>query len=252
MAIATEINRTDELTTDGSIEDFDFSMLIYDESEVDVFFKATGGSYGQLTLNTDYGVVFTEDGGTVSTNGYTSPLVAGSLVIIRHIPDTMETNWRYLDSHSEQQHQDDFDRLVIRILQLKEHLDRCMKFAIHYAVSGMDMELPAPAANLILGWNGAANGLENKTPDALGLTAALNDLTDTDVGSPTVGDTVQWDGSSWKKVNTASLASFELVKTGNVPGSNGNCHFIISGTKLILEARVGGAWVDTGFFITIA
>lgn len=244
MSITTENNRTAELVTDGSETEFDFSMLIHDESEVSVYFKATGGSYAQLTLNSDYGVTYTEYGGTVSTDGYTAPLAAGTLLIIRHIDITQQSNYVYNDIHTGQRHQDDFDRTVMRDLQIQELIKRAVKFAIHSSTK--DIAFPEPEANKYVGWDSAGAALTNKTPDALGLTAALNDLSDVDVGSPTIGDMVQWDGSSWKKVSNISVASIELVKPGNVPGSNGNSRKRIVGDYEIYEKRTGGAWVATG------
>ena len=252
MSVVSEINRTAELTTDGSETDYDFGMLIYDESELLVYFKATGGSFALLTLNSDYGVIFTEYGGTVSTSGFIAPLVAGTLLIIRHIPDTQQASWLYLDGHSEVQHQNDFDRAVIRILQLLEQISRAPQFAIHSSTTGITF--PEPVSNLLVGWNAGATDLENKTPDALGLTAAFDDLSDVDVDAPTDGDMVRYDSGTgtWVKVAYAALSYFELLKAGNTPGDNGNCRFIISGNLLIIETRTGGAWVPTGWEHTIA
>ena len=252
MAITTELNRTPELVTDGAETGFDFSMHIDNASELQVYFKATGESYARLTLNTDYGVVFTELGGTVSTNGFTSPLVAGTLVIIRRPDFTMLTNWLYLDSHSEVQHQDDFDRTVMRDLWLQELLERTPKFKITSTTTGV--EFPEPVANQFIGWDAAGTDLENKpaSGESAPLVQNFNDLADVSVSSPTTGDMVQWNGSAWVKVSSASLGYFEIVKSGNTPGDNGNCRFIISGNKLIIETRTGGAWVGTGWKHTIA
>jgi len=250
MAITTEENRTAELTTDGVVEDFDFDMVIHGDDWLEVYFKATGGSYELLTLNTDYSVVFTEYGGTVSTDGYTAPLVAGELLIIRHPPGEMQTNWFYNDNHSGQQHQDDFDHSATRYLYLLELIQRALRFAVHSSTK--NIILPEPEANLLLGWTGGADGIENKTPDALGLTAALSDLTDVDISDPSDGDMIQYDGSAWKKVTSIAIDSAELLKSGNNPGDNGNCRFKVSGNLLIIEARVGGAWVATGWEHTIA
>ncbi len=250
MAITTEANRTAELVTDGSETDYGFDMLIYDESHVDVYFRATGGSFALLTLNTDYGVIFTEYGGTVSTSGFTAPLVAGTLLIVRHIPDTQQSNYLYLDSHSEIQHQDDFDRAVIRILQLLEQIERAPQFAIHSPTTGI--AFPEPVANQLIGWNGGGADLEKKTPagEVPPTVTNFGDLGDVDVDAPTIGDMVQWDGVSWKKVDTIAVSRVELVKAGNVPGSNGNFSFIISGDAVVVEARVAGAWVYAEWGVT--
>lgn len=131
MSVTTETNRTAELTTNGVVTEFDFDMLIHADSEVQVYYKPAGGDYSLLTLDTHYTVVFTEDGGTVTTIGVDSPYVAGKLLIIRHLPLTQLTNWLYNDNHTEQTHQDDFDRSVMRDLQIQEQLDRCIGFAIY-------------------------------------------------------------------------------------------------------------------------
>ena len=192
MTVATETNRTAELTTDGVVEDFDFDMLIHATSEVQVWYEATGGAYTQLTLETDYGVVFTEDGGTVSTNGYTAPLAAGKLLIIRHIPGTMETNWLYLDNHSEGQHQSDFDRSVMRYLQLLEQIERAVKFAI--TSDTKDITFPEPVANQMIGWDAAGTGLENKP-------------------APAVFETANWIG---KEATAADVAADYATAEGNL------------------------------------
>ena len=71
--ITSEDNRTSELATNGIVTEFDFDMLIHDDSEVQVWYKVTDGEYEELTLGTNYTVVFDEDGGTVTTTGPDSP-----------------------------------------------------------------------------------------------------------------------------------------------------------------------------------
>jgi len=160
MSVVTETNRTAELTTDGVETSFDFSLLIHADSWLEVWYKVTGGDYSLLVLDTHYTVVFTEDGGTVTTIGGDSPYAAGKLLIIRHPPLTMFTNWLYNDNHSGQQHQDDFDHRSISDIWIQEQLDRCVGFAIHSPTSGI--EFPEPAADNIIGWNAAGTELENK------------------------------------------------------------------------------------------
>ncbi len=182
MSITSEINRTAELITDGAETEFDFALLIHDDSEVQVWYEVTGGSYTQLVLDTDYNVVFTELGGTVTTIGV--PLAAGKLLIIRNILLTQQTNWLYMDNHSEQQHQDDFDRSVMRDLQIQEQLDRAVKFDI--TSSTTDIAFPEPEANTFIGWNAVGTALENKD-DVTGLVS----LPVTD-GNFIVGDGTTW------------------------------------------------------------
>ena len=160
MSITSEANRTAELATDGVETEFDFSLLIHDESELQVWFRVTGGDYSQLVLNTDYTIEFNSSGGTVTTIGASSPYAAGDILMIRHLPITQQTNWLYNDTHSEQAHQDDFDRSVMRDLQIQEQLDRCVGYD---TTSGhANIIFPDPLADAHIGWNSAGDALENK------------------------------------------------------------------------------------------
>lgn len=219
MSVTTEANRTSELTTDGVIEDFDFSMLIHNKTWLQVYYQPTGGSYTQLTLDTDYGVVFTEDGGTVSTAGYTAPLLAGKLLIIRRPPLTQTTNWLYNDNHSEQTHQDDFDHRSICDMWFLEQLDRCPKFPTYSGTK--DITFPEPVANEIVGWNAGGTDLANISTSALAVLIAadielgevpenLTDLSDVTVTAPATGQILYYNGSLWLNTNAPTLTSITI------------------------------------------
>ncbi len=169
MAIMTEDNRTAELTTDGVETEFDFSLLIHADSEVQVWYEETGGEYTLLTLDTDYTVSFTEDGGTVTTIGGSSPRAAGKILIIRNIELTQETNWLYNDNHTGQQHQDDFDRSVMRDLQIQEQLDRALLLETSSDTTGLT--IPEPDSEKFLRWKSDLSGLENISAIDAGLDA---------------------------------------------------------------------------------
>lgn len=215
MAITTEDNRTDELTTDGVETDFDFDMHIHHESEVQVWYEPAGGRYNSLLLYTNYGVVFTDDGGTVSTDGYSAPLGAGKLLIIRHLEITQQTNWLYNDNHTGQQHQDDFDRTVMRDLQIQEQLDRCVGFAIHS--STRDITFPEPEANYLVGWNAAGDDLTNISPPEAGaaIPVVLNDLDDVVIAAPVNGDLLRYDGIKWTNDLAGAVTYTSITIAGN-------------------------------------
>lgn len=229
MAITSETNRTAELTTDGVETEFDFSMLIHADTEVQVWYKATGGDYGLLTLDTHYTVVFTEDGGTVTTIGGDSPYAAGKIVIIRHLALTQQTNWLYNDNHTGQQHQDDFDRSVMRDLQIQEQLDRSVGFAIHSDTSGV--EFPEPLADSIIGWNAAGDALENK--DGIEGIVLL---------PPVDGNFIVGDGIDWI-VESGNIARTSLgLGMGDSPSWAGaNISVLnVTGTGIIKRLLAGG------------
>ena len=222
MSITTETNRTAELTTDGSETGFDFSLLIHADTEVEVWYKATGGRYSQLTLNTHYTVVFTESGGTVTTIGNDSPYAAGVILIIRNIAFTQQTNWLYNDNHSEQQHQDDFDRSVMRDLQIQEQLARSPKFLT--TSSTVDITFPEPVANEIIGWNAGGTDLANISISAIAVLVAdeiiagtvpdaLTDLSDVTITTPVAGDLLRYDGAAWVNYPDSNYQPIDTVLT---------------------------------------
>lgn len=263
MSITTENNRTAELTTDGVETEFDFSLLIHDESEIQVWYEVSGGSYTQLVLDTNYTVIFTEAGGTVTTIGGSSPYAAGKILIIRNIALTQQTNWLYNDNHSEQQHQDDFDRSVMRDLQIQEQLDRCVKFDITSDTTGIDF--PEPSSDKMIGWNTAATALENKTPES----AFVIGITDGDIlqvdGTPNSGEYARFtaDGLEGRTVaelgadglllangtialaGNWSLSAFNLTSVGNITGTDvdisaGTGNYTSTGTVKTKRLLAGG------------
>lgn len=238
MSITTEDNRTEELVTDGVETEFDFSMLIHADTEVQVWYEVTDGNYTQLILDTHYTVVFTEDGGTITTIGGSSPYAAGKILIIRHLSITQLTNWLYNDNHTEQTHQDDFDRSVMRDLQIQEQLDRCVGFAIHSGTS--NIEFPEPDANKFVAWNAAGDGLENKTAAEGGaVVTEFDDLSDVDVEAPAAGDIARWTGAVWAKypdsnylpTQTIGIADDNLLEVDGTPNSGEYARFTANGLE---------------------
>ena len=242
MSVVTETNRTAELSTDGVETDFDFGMLIHQNDWLEVYYKVTGGAYGLLTLNTDYTVSFNELGGTITTIGGSSPFATGSLLIIRRPPFTELSNWLYLDNHSEFQHQNDFDQRAAVDIYMLELLERAPKFDITSSTKGITF--PEPVANEIIGWNGAGDDLENKTPDSIGLSLAFDDLTDVDVDAPTDKDLVAFDSGSgvWKNITTITITSLKignwtLIQATNADVISGDAH--VAGNLLMVHDTSG-------------
>lgn len=226
MTVTSEKNQMAAFTTNGVVDGFDFDLEIYSESEIEVWYEPDGGNYYQLILNTDYGVVFGDGSGTVSTDGYRAPLLAGKLLLMRHLDILSETNWFNNDSHSETQHQTDFDRGCMIDLQQQEEIDRSPKFA--KTSSTKNITVPEPLADQLISWNGDGDDLKNIT---------LAELA-TYVASLLSGYSVP----------TIPATGAELLKPGNVAGDNGNWLLVVDASGDIkLRHKESGIWVDRGF-----
>lgn len=225
MTIATESNRMAAYATDGIITGYDFDFEIYDEAEVEVWYRESGKAYSQLGLNTDFGVTFGDGAGTVTTDGYRAPLQAGALLLIRHLNILQETDWFNNDSHSEDQHQIDFDRGCMIDLQQQEELDRSPKFI--KTSSTRLITFPEPEADRLISWNGDADNLKNITLAEIAqyVASLLNNYS-----APTTPATGQ-----------------EILAPGNVAGDDGNFLLVIDDDgHLIFRVKVVGVWKSTG------
>jgi AAA15 family ATPase/GTPase len=221
MSVTTEKNRMEAYTTNGVVTDFDFDLEIYEESEIEVWYRETGDTYSQLTLNTDYGVTFGDGAGTVTTEGFRAPLPDGHLLLIRHLDILQETNWFNNDSHSEDQHQTDFDRCIMIDLQQQEELDRCPKFL--KSSDTKNITFPEPAAVNLIGWNEAGDDLQNMT-FAILVSYIASILNHYEV--PVIGE-----------------SGMELLKPGNEAGDDGNWLIVVdSSGNLIFKQKVSGIW----------
>ena len=257
MTITSEDNRTEEQTTDGIETEFDFDMLIHADTEVQVWYEVTDGEYIQLALDTNYTVIFTDDGGTVTTIGPDSPYAAGKILIIRHIALTQVTNWLYNDNHTGPQHMHDFDRSAMRDLQLQDTLDRVVTLAIHSSTTGII--LPEPEANELLGWNAAGTNLANISTAALVIliadeldlddfVAELTDLTDVTIAGPVAGHVLRYDGGQWANyadsnylpAQTIGIADDNLLEVDGTPNSGEYARFTADGLEGRTEVEFKG------------
>lgn len=224
MTVTAEKNRMAAYATDGVVVEFDFDFEIYDESEIEVWYRPTDDIYTQMTLNTHYGVTFGDGAGTITTDGYDAPFPTGHLLLIRHLDILSETNWFNNDSHSETQHQSDFDRNCMIDLQQQDEIDRSPKFT--KTSSTKDVTVPEPEAGKVLGWNDDADDLRN-IPFA-------------EIATYLAGILGSYD------VATVAATGLELLKPGNVAGDDGNWLIVVDASgNLITRVKDSGVWKTT-------
>jgi len=156
MTVSSTTNRI-SYAGDGTTKDFTYPFKIFAETDLVVILRDADGNETTLTLNTDYTVsgVGNESGGTVSLT--TAPASGETLVIIRQLPLTQETDYVENDPFPAESHEEALDRLTMIAQQLQEQIDRAPKLAESSSLSNITFP---EGANKFIKWNSDGTDLE--------------------------------------------------------------------------------------------
>jgi hypothetical protein len=230
MTVATTTNR-EQYATDGVTTLFTIHFPFFDDIDVNAIFVDAVGSATPLTLSTDFSVTGGNGaGGTLTTTAVLA--TGGTLTVFRNIAYTQEDDYVENDPLPAATLENCFDRAAMRDQQLKDAVDRSLTFPVTIP-SGVSAELPAPSADLLLGWNGTGTALENKTlPSG---TAVYSSIANTRLGTATA-EAVTPDGlaSLWQQGSDIATAA-TLAKPADA-GLGGYY-------KLTGAANVANGWV---------
>lgn len=169
MTVSSELSRK-TYVGNGATTSFDTNpMVFFDDTDLTVYVvtTATGAVVATLTLGTHY-TVTGGDGttGTVNLAGGSSPYgahtAAQTLVVVRELGITQGSDFIQNDASDAEVTEDALDRLTMICQELNTRLDRSFVLA-NTDVSGASLTVPTPSANKLIGWNAAADALENKT-----------------------------------------------------------------------------------------
>lgn len=163
MTVSSELNRK-QYAGNGVTTSFATSPVVFfDSSDLDVYVVTTAtGAATLLTETTDY-TVSGGDGstGTVATTGlYGAPSASQTLVIVRNVPLTQESDFVQNDASDAEVVEDALDKLTMALQQVDARVDRSFVLA-DSDVSGVSTTLPTPVASRLLGWNSGGTALEN-------------------------------------------------------------------------------------------
>lgn len=175
MTVSSNTNRK-SFTGNAVTTSFGTSpMVFFDTSDLKVYVVTTAtGAATLLTENTHYTVSGGAGStGTVSLAGgsapYGAPSAAQTLLIVRELPLTQETDLANNDASDAEVVEDALDRLTIIAQQLEDANNRALTLPTS-DVSGASTELPVPSASTLIGWNSTGTALENKTSADVNLT----------------------------------------------------------------------------------
>ena len=166
MTVASTTSRK-TFTGNGSTTSFATTPIVFfatGDLTVYVVTTATGASE-TLTENTHY-TVSGGDGavGTVDLTGgslpYGAPASTKTLVIVRELDLVQEADPENNDGSDADVAEDVYDKLTMMLQQLSAKIARTLGLA-DSDVSGASVVLPTPAADKLLGWNGAGTAITN-------------------------------------------------------------------------------------------
>ena len=149
---------------DGATATFAIPFYILDADDLTVILRDAAGAETVWTRGAEYTVSGAGNPAGASITVSTGPInhtPAGgtTLVILRSVPLTQETDYTEGDPLPAATLERDFDKARMVDQQISETLDRALKFADSSTVAGITV--PDPAADQVMKWNAAADGLEN-------------------------------------------------------------------------------------------
>ncbi len=142
-----------------------FTFKIFAEGDIKVTTADSLGTETELVLNTDYSVSVnanqdTSPGGTVTYPLSGSPLAIGSkLTITGDLDYDQPLDLPAGGNFSPQAIENELDRIVMQVQQLREQLGRALLAPVTSDASG---QLPAPQSNTLIGWD--VNGALQNVP----------------------------------------------------------------------------------------
>lgn len=167
MTVSSTSNRKEFAGNDVTTAFATSPVIFFDDSDLEVYTVVTTTGVATLKTLTTHYTVSGGDGSTGTVTMLTAPTSAETLVIVRTLPLTQETDLVQNDLSDAEVQEDAFDKLTMIDQQLSARIERSLVLA-DSDISGASTELPIPAANALLGWNDTASALQNYTASDLG------------------------------------------------------------------------------------
>jgi hypothetical protein len=221
MTVSSSTAKAGPYAGAGSPGPFTVPFRFLAASHLQVIRTSNTGIDTTLTLTTDYTV--SGVGASSGSVTLTAPLASGErLTIIRNAPFTQLADYVNNDAFPAESHEDALDLLTMQTQQLKERSDAAL--TLPATVTGVDTDLPTPESSKLIGWNQAANALQNFDATTLATIVAFG----TSRADVFTGDGAQTQFTL--TANPGALANLDVAIGGvtQTPGVN----FTFSGTTL--------------------
>lgn len=154
----------------GATVEFSANWNVLSSDYLRVYFESVSTGVQTLkVLNTDYSLTFDDSGLTIDFTISAAPTSANYVIIARAVELDQSDPYKVSKGWQGEVIEGSFDKLTAIVQDQQDALDR--SFALPLGTAGVDVTMPLPEADAILGWNSAADALENK------LTIDLNIVT---------------------------------------------------------------------------
>ncbi len=140
----------------GSTVDFAVGFYFLENSHLQVIIRAANGTETVKTITTDYTVAGAGNpaGGTVTM--LTAPVSGETLVVVRNVPLTQQTDYQANDPFPAETHEEALDKLTMLTQQLQDGLTRSIKLSRTNTMSSTEFTVgAADRANKILAFDSA-------------------------------------------------------------------------------------------------
>lgn len=155
-----------QYTGDGAQTAFTYPFPIFADADLDVY---EGTTLKALTTHYSVSGAGDSNGGTVTFG--TAPANGVVVTIARNLSIARTTDFQESGEFRASVLNDELDKQTAFIQQVDDRVDRSVQLP-STSTSTADLSLPDPEADKLLGWNAAADGLENKAPEVTGATAS--------------------------------------------------------------------------------
>lgn len=198
MTISSETRKAGPFAGNDVTTVFPFTFKVFSEDDLEVVRADLVGAETTLVLDTDYTVSLnpsqnTDPGGSITLS---AALATGYAMVITTALQSLQTaDLTNNGGFFPQIITNALDRLTILLQQLNDRVSRSLKVGIT-TPAGVSAELPAPAADTLLGWNSAGDAITNFPTN----TSLLGTSLAGSGGSTLVGDDDGASGSLWTTV----------------------------------------------------
>lgn len=173
MTLPVNPNRV-SYSANGTITAFAFPYRFFDEADLKVMLRSSGGDETSLTLDTDFSVSGADEdsGGTVSL--ITAPDSSQTVIIYRDVDLEQELDMQDLSAFPAEEVEREFDRQVAMAQRMDERLDRALVLSDADTSVTQTIPLLADRTGQFLGWDSSGRVIAGQPTDLTVVTTAFS------------------------------------------------------------------------------